>query len=336
MRSVLVVLAMVVMMSPAVRAEWQPPENGTLTEKQVVAYLAAFKEWAEILRASGKAMDQASGAAAIGIAGAADARFKQALAKQSLTQEEFDWIGTKVWEARGSLMIVEMMSKGREDLAKQVKTNADSQAAVAGRITRVEAALKSGRRVLGVEEKKSIVESAGQEAAEALDEARQSDVDAAAVAKEAAEFDREAADALALAANPPPSVPADERADYIAGKKEEAATAKERAAELRQTEADTRKAAAEARDRAKLAAQRAKDPEAVRPDEAADVKEQLTTQLADLRAELKSLQDAAGFLQQADAQMTQRSTEMLAKANKQNVEIVQKHVAAFDAIFAGK
>jgi hypothetical protein len=135
-------------------------EGRALTDKQVAAYAQVMKEWVGILRASGKAVEGGSGAAAIGVAAAADARFKAALAKAGVGQEEFHWVGEKVWEARSALMVAEMYTKGKADVAEQLKQNDQQQAAAKAKIARYEAALKAGRRVLDADERKSAVEQA--------------------------------------------------------------------------------------------------------------------------------------------------------------------------------
>lgn len=320
------------------RAEWEPPKDGVVTEKQVAGYLQMTREIMQALKASGKAVE-ASGnnaAAAMAIYANTDARFKAALAKTGMTEAESRWVGERVWEARSSLMMQEVVTNAKAQMADAAKKNAADQSAAKAKVAAYEAAVKSGRKVLSADDRKSIVESAKGDETSALADAKSHDDEAAAATAEAAKSDAAAKAADALAAKPPADISADDRPGYVDDRKREAESARSAAAEQRTKVADERKQSAEYKAKAAAAAAKGKNPEVASAEEAADVKKANEDGLASAKAEVEGLAEAAKLLADGTAQMEKSFAAQGNQAPKPNVDLVRKRKDEMDSIFTGK
>src|SRR4051812_1360412 len=118
------------------RADWEPPKDGLVTEKQVTAFLQVMKELVGNLRAQGKALEgnNNNAAAAMAMLAATDARYKASLTKAGLAEEEYRWVGERVWEARGAILMLDLQKQGKTQIAETVKKNEAEQAAAKQKI----------------------------------------------------------------------------------------------------------------------------------------------------------------------------------------------------------
>src|SRR5579859_4500542 len=100
--------------------DWKEPKDGVISEKQLTNYLqvqkAAIAQW----KASGKALEGSqSSAAAMAVMLRNDANFKANLAKHGMSQEEYNWVGSKAWEAWGGILMDNIVQKAQTELDKQ-------------------------------------------------------------------------------------------------------------------------------------------------------------------------------------------------------------------------
>src|SRR6476469_1879991 len=128
--TVVVVMSWVLLAAGLVRAEWQEPKDGLLTEKQITAYIAATREVMQNLKAAGKAVNGTNNpVAALQVYKQAEGKMQAAIAKQGLSEAEYQWVAGKIWEARGSLYLTEMQAKAETEIAERTKKSAKEIAA---------------------------------------------------------------------------------------------------------------------------------------------------------------------------------------------------------------
>ncbi|HEX8916749.1 MAG TPA: hypothetical protein VF796_30645 [Humisphaera sp.] len=328
--------ALVLLPAAAARADFEPPKDGAVTEKQVTEYIGAMKDWLGVMKAAGKAVEK-NQAAALGVIGAVDARFNQILTQHGFaSKDEFQWVGERVWEARGAVMAETAIAQQKAGIADAQKKAAAEMAALRTRVTALEAGVKSGRRVMTDDEKKAAVESAKSEMDSANDAAKGKDEEAKSAATEAAKYEATAKAAEALAAKPPAETPADEKEAFVAAKKQEATDALAAAKEQRAAQAAAAAEAAAARAKAAGFAARMRDPEATPADELDAVRKENAEKLAAAQEQLKQGAETEGLLKQAATDMEKNAGEMAAKVNAQTLGFVRKHAAEFDAVWQQK
>ena len=82
------------------RAQWQPPEDKKLTEKQVQTYVGAMKEIRQMWEEQGKKIDKsATGFGALHAAAQVDDKYKAILSKHNVSEEEWNWIMEQATQA---------------------------------------------------------------------------------------------------------------------------------------------------------------------------------------------------------------------------------------------
>jgi len=328
------------------RGEWEAPKDGVVTEKQFNAYVAAFKEYAGYLRAAGKAMEGSkTGIGSLAVLSQVDEKTKAILAKHGLTQEEFGWLGTQVWQAWGEAVMAEMLEKSEQDMVDQQKATDEKIAAQEKVVQQQEAAKKSGTRLLSDEQRQQAVEQLKSEREAALEEAKQ--YDEAARAKEdsvkeaQAEVDaaaKEAKDLEAEAKRPPADVEdkeafAEEKRAAAADAKERAKDGEARVAEAKQAQAEERKQAADARARADALAKRMEKPEAAASDEdKAAAAQEADAAVTAARREIDSLKEAKQFLAEAIEQQKKTRSTQQSTVPAANVTLMRKHRAEFEGM----
>ena len=87
-RQLTVVLGVSFMAFSAVaRADFTPPKDGKLTEKQVTSYIAVLKEQMDAVRSSGEAAKGAGGAASMAIVANMEKKVDDAITKSGLTKD---------------------------------------------------------------------------------------------------------------------------------------------------------------------------------------------------------------------------------------------------------
>lgn len=325
-----VVLGLSVVASPLVSraADWEAPKDGKLTEKQVTNFVAAHKELMQMLKAMGKAVEGSkTGIGAVAVLAGMDDKVNAVIAKHDLKRPEYDWVNEQVTQAMGAAMLDDMMEKGKADIEAQKKKNADEIAAAQKRVTEYEQANKSGTRVLTAEQKADRIKDAKSQQESALEEAKSHDQEIKDAEAEAKQHEMEAAEAEKLAKNPPSDVGADDRADYIKGKQEEATNAKTAAKESRDRLKEIQKQVADAKAKAAGFEKQMKNPEVpVGDEEKAQVKQENEQGLANAKSELETLTQATAFIKDAEANFQKQSAELRKGINADNLALVKKHL----------
>jgi F0F1-type ATP synthase membrane subunit b/b' len=205
------------------------------------------------------------------------------------------------------------------------------------KIATCEKALKEGRKVMTPDQRADAVKSAQSDQQSAEEEAK-SHADAARdAAAAAAKSEADAKAASALAAKPPGDVAADDRNDYITGKKKEAEDALAAAKDSRDKEAEEKKALAEAKAKSSAAAARAKDPETpTTDDEKADAKKNAEDMLASAKSDLQTSMDSDKLLHDSATQMDKDIAQRRAMPAAKNAVVLAPHVKEFDDIWGQK
>ena len=320
--------------------DFAPPKDNVFSEKQLTESIAVTKDWMESAKAAGKAMEGSqSTALALATIAQTDQKFKDALAKHNLSQGEYSWISEQAWTAYGVLVQVDMFDgdQAHKDFADQMKKQTDALAAAKTKLADLDAAQKSGRKILTSDERASIVESAKSDEQSATDEAKGHADEAKQAADDAAKADKDASDADKLAKNPPADVGADDKEQYIKDRNADADTARQAAKEARDRQAAAN--AAQKESEAKIASAKAKqkDPDVpLTDDEKAEVKKQTDDDITSSKAEIDQLNAAVQTLNDAAAQAKKMADDAAKNAPKENVELLRKHRADFEAIFGQK
>lgn len=296
MRRSMCVLTVLAMCACAAGAEWNEPKDNKLTEKQVTSYIAIMKDLVDLQKAAGKAVDNASGPAAMAILMRTNARYEEIIRKHGMTEPEMNWVAGKTLEAFGAAEMEAAIIGNRDnDLAKAGQEGAKSLADARARLAAHEAALKEGRRILSKEEREQIVADAKQEQKDAADEAKQH-------AKDAKEEQQAAAKAQ----------DADEKKEAL-----------ERAAEAL-------KAEKEAQTRAAAAAKRIANPDLpATEEEKAEMVEEHKREIAQAKEEIKQLGEAAKLIQESGKASDDLLAEMRKNVPAENVALLKKHSKAF-------
>lgn len=331
-----VTLALVVSCAVA-GAAWEPPKDGVVTEKQLVNCLQVQKEALDNWKAAGKAVDgSASGAAAMAVYLNADSKFKGSLAAHGMTQEEYQWVSEKVWEAWGALTMEKLLADTQKGLAEQRKTNEQKLADLKQRLSAYEKAQAEGRRVMSKDEREQAIQSAKAEQQSALDESRQHTDDLKQAGEEASKAEADAKAADALAKNPPSDVSADDRPGYIDQKKTEAQQARDAAKDAREKEAEAKKLLEESNAKAAAAGKRAANPDApTTDDEKADVKKANEEEIASLKTDIADSEKGLKLLDESGQTFAKSMQDQRGKDGtpQQNVDLVRKHKSEFEAIW---
>ena len=320
-------------------ADWQPPKDEVFTEKQLTNYLQVQKETLDNWRAAGKVIDgsQSSGAA-IALVLRNDEKFKASLAARGMTQEEYGWLGGKVWQAYSGLMMEDMRQKTQADIEQQKKATQQKLADMKASLANYQKAQKEGRRVMTKEEREQAVASAKEDQKSALDEAKQHGDEAAAARKDAEKADADARAADAAAKNPPADVSADDRPGFVEQKKNEAQQFRDAAKEARDKEAEAKKAEAESKAKAAASGKRVTDPDlAATDDEKSDVKKRNEEQIASIQNEIKDTEQGLKLLDESGGSMLKAFQQQDGdKAPPKNVELIKKHRAEFEQTWGMK
>ncbi len=309
-------------------ADWEEPKDGLFTEKQLLNYIAAQKELIDYAKAAGKAAEGGAGAAlAVGLG--IDGKLNAIVTKNGMQLSEYAWVAGKVGEAMGVVIVDGTVEKAETELAAQKKKNAADIAAAQAKITALEAAAKSGARVLTAEQREELIKQAREQQNAALEEAKTHTEEAKTAAEEAAKAETEAKAADALAKKPPADVEADAKADYINGKKEEATNLRNSAKEARDREKEARKLEAEGKARAAAFAQQIAHPEIpITPEEKEQVKNENERALNDAKTELDVLKQATTLIADSGGNIKKQFADYHKTIKEENLALVKKHLKA--------
>ena len=330
----------VLIVGRAYGAEWQEPKDGVFSEKQLVNYLALQKEAIANWTAAGKAVDgSSSSAAAIAVYMQTDSKFKASLAAHGLSQEEYTWLGSKVWEAWGKVAIDQMMSDATKGLMEQKASNEQKLADLKQKLADRQKAQADGRQVMTREERERAVQAAKDEHQAALDDARQhaDEQKQAQVEADKAAADAKAADAAAK--NPPGDVSADDRPGFIEGKKAEAQQARDSQKEALEKVAEAKKLADDSLAKAAAAEKRAANPDLpVTDDEKAEVKKANEAEIESLKADIAGTEQGIKLLSDSATTYAKSISDEQKKnpVPQQNVDLLNKHRAEFESLWGMK
>jgi hypothetical protein len=260
---------------------------------------------------------------------------KDALARQGLSQDEYNWIGGQVWQAYTVVMMEDVFGKqAAEALAEQKKKQTEGLEQAKARLAALTDAQKSGKRVLTKEEREAKVQEAKDAASSAQAELKQHADEAKEASQEAAEKDKAAAAADKLAKDPPPDISADDRAGYIEERKAEAQAARDAARDARDRESEAKKAITDAQARLDAVNKLAANPELPQTDdERAEVKQQTAQAIDTTRQEIEITTQALVMLKDSEEQNTKQLEEIRSKAPPANVEILKKRRDEFEKLY---
>ena len=258
-------------------AEFEPPADGKLTEKQIATAIPILQQQMDALRAAGKAAEGSKSTAAnMAIIMRATEKVDAAVAKSGMSKQEYDWVSNqlgKLWPA--AMMVQQWEENAKPDMEKQIKEKETERDAAKLKIATYEKAQKDGKRIQTKEQRDGAVQSATTDRDSIAQEVKDRQTDLKAANDEVAQHEKEAADAEALVKNPPAEVSADDRPGYIDGKKGEAQTARDASKESKNKVTDAQKAVDDAKGRLAVAEGKLKNPETpVTDDEKAQVKQE--------------------------------------------------------------
>jgi hypothetical protein len=309
-------------------ADFTPPGDGKLTEKQVTTFIAVLKDQMDAIRAAGNAAAGTSGAAGVAIYSHAGEKIDASLSQHGMNKEEYDWVGKQVGDLWPIAMLREQWEEtGKPDLEKQIKVKEDDLQAANEKLATYQKAEKEGTRVLTKEQRDAATQSAGGD----VDSAKQTVADAAANVKqigdEVSGHDKDVADDEALAKNPPGDVSADDRSAYIDGKKNDAQTARDAASDARTRLKEAQKSLDDAKGALGAAQGKVDHPEAaVTDDEKAQVKQEDDQAIADAKGTIEGDQQAIATMKET---ITAGPPTMGAKADPDNLALAQKHIKEY-------
>lgn len=327
--STLLTLALV---APAARADFTPPKDGKLTEKQVTSAIDILKDQMDALRAAGKATEGSQSAAAnFAIGMQASQKLDAAVAKHGMTKDEYNWISNqlgKLWPL--AAMQEQWETSAKPDLEKRIKEKEAEQQATKTKIATYEQAQKDGKRVLTKEQRDSTIESAKSDRDSIAQEVKDRQTDLKAAQDEVALHEKEAADAEALAKNPPADVSADDRADYITGKKNDAQSARDAAKDSKGTVIEAQKALDDAKARLTVAEGRIKNPDVpVTDDEKAQATQDNQQAIEDAKKTLDDDTQTIATLKETLSAGVPKFDTGDEKPDPDNLALVRKHIKEY-------
>lgn len=256
-------LVFLFLLTGSLKAQWAPPADNRFTESQLRTYLDTQQDWldesARIIQDSSTAKpDPGKGEMGGDIA----QRYQLCLDRHHISKAEFEWIGQRAADAWSCTAYVDGGYKTAKDRLDGESTQSDDAIAAAQKqMATYQEAKNNDWRVQNADDRAAAIKAAQDDQRSALEEVKRYADDAATAEGDAAEHDADAKSSEDQSANPPADVSADDRAEYIQNKKNEAQAARASATEARVEEADAKKSEAEAQTRADAAAQRAAHPE---------------------------------------------------------------------------
>jgi F0F1-type ATP synthase membrane subunit b/b' len=331
MRTAIACMICVLVSSATLLAQWKEPADGIVTDQQVTRYLGAIKDIADLYKAAGKAAEGQGAIGAMGLWAKTNEKYQAILAKHQLSDEEFTWVGGKVTEAWVHAMLqLSWEKKSLPAAQEQEKKLAAEIEAHKAKLAATEAAAKSGTKVLDTEARKEIVDRANEDRKSAEESLAEIMKEIAAHKDEIARKEKEAQVAENLSKVPPADVAADERADYIEGKKSEAASLRDEAKDLKDQLSDKEKTRAEYATAAAAAKKRAENPDAPASDEEkAALKTEQEATIQNLKEQIKSSEDGLALMVENRQTMGKQFAEMGKDVPKQNIELLKKRYDDF-------
>jgi hypothetical protein len=234
-------------------AQWAPPADNKLTERQLKIYLNTQNDWLATI---------AKLDAAKPMPGDVAKAYQKCLDNHLISRQEFEWIGQRAADAWSAIAYLDATYKSAKDRIAEESTQNDAALDAAQKqLAEYQQAQSNGWRILTPDDRAAAIKTAQDDQASALNEVKRYGDAAIAAEADAAQHDADAKAAEDQSANPPPDVSADDRAEYIQNKKNEAQAARSSATDARNDEADDKKNQADAQSQVDAAVQRAAHPE---------------------------------------------------------------------------
>jgi hypothetical protein len=320
--------------SPA--ADFTPPADGKLTEKQVTSYIDIKKDQFQALKAAGAAANGTqSSAANLAIAMKLNEKLDAAVTAHGTTKDEYNWVDGQV----GKLWMIAVWQyqwdeHGKPDIEKQIKAKQDDQDAAKAKLATYEQAQKDGKRVLTKDQKDSAIQSATSDKDSIAQDVKDKENDLKGAKEEVAQHQKDAADADALAKNPPADVSPDDRQGYIDGKKNDAQSARDAAKESQSKVTDAQKAVDDAKARLATAEGKVKSPDVpVTDEEKAQVKDENQKAIDDAKTTIDVDQQGIAALKETlsggSPMLTQLMSDPKDKPDPDNLALVRKHIKEY-------
>jgi hypothetical protein len=330
------VLIVTAFICSSARAEFTPPKDGKLTEKQVTNYIDVKRDQFKALKAAGVAANGTQSTAAnLAIYTKLQEKLDAAVTAHGMTKEEYNWVDgevgklwmTAVWQCQWD-------EHGKPDIEKQIKTKEAERDAAKAKLATYEQAQKDGKRVLTKEQRDSSVQSATSDRDSIASEVKDRENDLKAAKDEVATHEKEAKDADNLAKNPPADVSADDRQGYIDGKKGEAQTARDAAKDSQTKVAYAQKALDDAKARLAAADGKVKNPDMpVTDDEKAQVKDENQKAIDEAKATIDGDEQGIAALKETlsggSPMLAQLMQDPKEKPDPDNLALVRKHIREY-------
>ena len=320
--------------------DFTPPRDGKLTEKQVTTFIAITKVQMDTIRSAGKATaGSQSGAANLAITARASEKVEAAVKDNGMTRGEFDWVSEKVsnlWTV--AAVRQQWIDSAKPELEKQITAKESDIAVAKAKQSLYDQCQKDGKRVMTKEQRDAAIASATGDRDGIAGEVKTDQEAIKPISDEIALHQKDAADAEALAKNPPADVSADDRTGYIDGKKNDAQTAKDAAKEAGERLKEAQKNLEDAKARLAAANAKLEHPEVpATEDEKAAVKVENEQAISDARTAVTDAQQAVSLLKETlAAGPLNPNTNDKEKPDPDNLALVQKHIKEYlDAIGAG-
>ncbi len=323
------IFAGLVFVSLSRAADFAPPANGKLTDKEVGIYIDILKEQMDAYKSAGKAVDgNKSSAADIAIMMRANEKVDASIAKHGMTKEEYNWVGGevgKLWYA--AVMQEQWEDNAKPDMERQIKEKETDKDAAKTKMATYEQANKDGKRILTKEQQDAAVQSAASDRDSIAQEVKDRQADLKTAKDEVAQHEKEAADADALAKNPPADVSADDKPGYIDGKKGEAQTARDAAKDSGTKVTDAQKAVDDAKARLAVANGKVDHPEVpVTDDEKTQVTQDNQKGIDDAKKAIDDDDQVIASLKDTLAAGAPKFDQGTDKMDPDNLALVKKHV----------
>jgi predicted nucleic acid-binding Zn-ribbon protein len=331
-------LAASAMLIASARADFTPPKDGKLTEKQVTNFIEITKDQMATLKSAGNAAQGVGGVAGAAIVQHASEKMDASITSHGMTKDEYNWVGeqvTKLWPV--ALYQKQWEETGKPDLEKQIKAKQADEDDAKAKLTTYQNAQKAGTRLMTKDQRQAAVDAATTDRNTANDDVKSATEALKPINDEIAQHDKDATDAEALAKNPPADVSADDRSNYIDARKNEAQAAHDAAKDARDRLKDAQKAVDDAKARVTAAGNRVDHPEVpVTDDDKASVKQENDQAIAEATKQIADDDDAIKTLKETLAagpmDLTANSKD---KPDPDNLALVKKHVSEYmDAIGA--
>jgi hypothetical protein len=335
-RSMLAAWVLITIAARSAPGDWKPPADNKFTEDQLKLYLDTANEMTDLdsklVAAAAKAQSTEQ---RLNLSNQLNKANVDCLARHHISREQFDWLAKRVSTAWGVATYLDgTYAKIKADFVGAAQDNDAKLAEAQHRLAAYQAAQQAGTRVLSDDDRDVVVKSVKRLQQAALDEAKQHGDDADTDEIDAKEHDVSAQAADDRAANPPPDVSQDERADYINTKKSEAQVEREAAKDARGREADARKAQSAALELARTLGERADHPEIpVDDDQKTAAKTDNDAGIVQAQRDIDGCSQARTALTAALAEVEKSATETGKEAPPENLALIRKYSDQYKQVF---